>query len=119
MRSLLFLLSVAALPLGWPSAACAAAGKGSAEPPLDEPAKAQWRRQALEWLRGDLACGTRLVQTGLAEGKEFVSMRLRSWKADLKLAGVRDEDALYKLPETERRAWRAFWAEVDALIGAT
>jgi serine/threonine-protein kinase len=101
------------------SAVQAAAGKGRTEPPLDEPARARWRQRALEWLRADLACGTMLVKTGLPEGKEFVGMRLRRWKSDLALAGIRDQDALDKLPETERRAWRAFWAEVEDLIGAT
>jgi serine/threonine-protein kinase len=100
------------------SAALAAAGKGSAEPPLDEPARARWRRQALDWLRGDLAYGTTLVQVGPPEAKEIVSMRLRRWKADPNLASVRDEDALDELPEPERRAWRDFWAEVEALIEA-
>jgi tetratricopeptide (TPR) repeat protein len=100
------------------SAALAAAGKGSAGPPLDEPAKARWRRQALDWLRADLACGTRLVQTGLPVVKEVVGLRLRRWKADPDLAGIRDEEALDELPEAERRAWRDFWAAVEALIEA-
>jgi serine/threonine-protein kinase len=100
------------------SAVLAAAGKGSAEPAPDEPARARWRRQALDWLRADLAYGSTIVQSGPPVVKEFVSLRLRRWKADPDLAGVRDADALNDLPETDRRAWRAFWAEVDALIEA-
>jgi serine/threonine-protein kinase len=98
------------------SAALAAADRRTADPPLDEPAKAALRQQALDWLRADLACGTKLAQTGPAIVKEVVSLRLRRWKADPDLASIRDEDALDALPETERRAWRDFWAAVDALI---
>jgi hypothetical protein len=32
------------------------------------------------------------------------------------LTGVRDADALAKLPEAGRTAWQAPWAEVDALL---
>jgi serine/threonine-protein kinase len=98
------------------SAALAAAGKGIEEPPLDEPAKAQWRRQALDWLTADLAYGTTLVQAGPPVAKDFVIHVLQGWKADPDLAGIRDEDALDELPETERRAWRDFWAAVEAVI---
>jgi hypothetical protein len=101
------------------SAALAAVGKGSAEPPLDESARARWRQQALAWLRADLTYGTMLLQTGLPGVKEVVSLRLRRWKAEADLTGIRDEDDLKQLPETERRAWREFWAEVEALIEAT
>jgi hypothetical protein len=41
---------------------------------------------------------------------------LRHWKQDADLAGVRDKEALEKLPEAERTEWRKLWAEVDELI---
>jgi tetratricopeptide (TPR) repeat protein len=100
------------------SAAQAAIGKGVTEPGLDEPAKARWRQRALDWLWADLAHDTMLSQTGPV-GEESVSLSLRRWKADPELAGIRDGHALDELPETERRDWRKFWAEVDALIGET
>jgi hypothetical protein len=100
------------------SAALSAAGKGSEEPPLDEPAKARWRRQALDWLRADLAYGTKIAQIDLPVVKEVVILRLRRWKVEPDLACVRDDDALDKLPEADQKAWRDFWAEVEALIGA-
>jgi hypothetical protein len=31
-------------------------------------------------------------------------------------AGVRDADALDKLPEAERAEWRKLWADVDAVV---
>jgi tetratricopeptide (TPR) repeat protein len=99
------------------SAALAAAGKGSTEPPLNEPDKARWRQQALDWLLADLIYWMMLVQVR-PTAKEFVGLKLRRWKADTELAAIRDEDALNKLPENQRRAWRQFWADVDAMIGA-
>jgi hypothetical protein len=40
---------------------------------------------------------------------------LKHWQEDSDLAGVRDKEALEKLPEGEREAWRTLWAEVEAL----
>jgi serine/threonine-protein kinase len=100
------------------SAVLSAAGKGSEEPPPDEPAKARWRRQALDWLRADLSFGKLLLlQTSLPVVKQVVTLRLRRWKVEPDLASVRDAAALDELPEADHRAWRDFWAEVDALIG--
>ena len=41
---------------------------------------------------------------------------LWAWKVHNDLAAVRDEAALAALPEEERAAWQALWAEVDELI---
>jgi tetratricopeptide (TPR) repeat protein len=98
------------------SAALSAAGQGSGEPPLDEPARARWRQQALDCLRADLSFGKMLLQTSMPVVKEVVILRLRRWKIEPDLVSVRDDDALDKLPAAERRAWRDFWAEVEALI---
>jgi hypothetical protein len=38
------------------------------------------------------------------------------WQQDADLAGVRDAAALDRLPEGERRAWRALWQDVEALL---
>jgi hypothetical protein len=45
-----------------------------------------------------------------------VSQTLKHWQHDPDLAGVRDSDALAKLPETERIAWQSLWAEAAGLI---
>jgi serine/threonine-protein kinase len=100
------------------SAALSAAGKGSEEPPLNKLDRARWRQQALAWLRVDLSYGTKLAQMDLPVVKEFVILRLRRWKAEPDLSSVRDADSVDELPAVERQAWREFWAEVEALIGA-
>jgi hypothetical protein len=41
---------------------------------------------------------------------------LGHWKVDPELKGLRDPEALARLPEPERLGWLALWGEVDALI---
>jgi hypothetical protein len=97
-------------------AACAAAlagcGRGKDAAGLDDTARAGWRWQALEWLRADLAARDKLAATNRAA----VRQQLQHWRKDTDLAGVRDKDALAKLPEAERATWQQFWADVDALL---
>jgi hypothetical protein len=98
------------------AAALAAAGKGNDKPPLDEREKTRWRKQAIEWLRADVAFWGGQVGTGKPEVKATVPQTLQHWKTDTDLAGIRDPDDLAKLPEAEQKACRALWAEVDALL---
>jgi hypothetical protein len=98
------------------AAALAGAGQGDDKPPLDEKEKTRWRKQALDWLRADLAFWTRQAKTGKPEAKALVSQQLQHWKANTDLAGIRDETALKALPDEEQKACRALWAEVDALL---
>ena len=50
------------------NAACAAAqaggGQGKDEPPLEDTARAGWRKRAIDWLKADLAFWTKQVETG-------------------------------------------------------
>jgi serine/threonine-protein kinase len=73
-------------------------------------AKAALRRQALDWLKADLAAWR-------SHGDEGRRARaLASWQADKALAGFRDEKGLASLPEAERAAWRGLWADVAMLL---
>jgi hypothetical protein len=98
------------------AAALAGAGHGDDQPPLNEKEKTRWRKQALDWLRADLAFWTKQAETGKPEAKALVSQKLQPWKADSDLAGIRDETALQTLPEDDRKACRSLWAEVEALL---
>jgi Flp pilus assembly protein TadD len=101
------------------TAACAAAlaGAGRDEDKLtDEASKARWRKQAVAWLKADLAHWGQHAEGGKAESKGRIVRKLRHWKDDADLAGLRDEAALKALPEEEQQACRALWAEVDALL---
>jgi hypothetical protein len=46
----------------------------------------------------------------------MVRQRLRYWKSDADLAGLRDPDALARLPTEKRQACRTLWADVEALL---
>jgi serine/threonine-protein kinase len=102
------------------NAACAAAlagcGQGKDDPPLDEAARERWRKHALDWLKADLAAWATVLRTGPAEAPQAIVKTLQHWKADTDLAGLRDHEALKRLPEAEQKACRALWAEVDALL---
>jgi tetratricopeptide (TPR) repeat protein len=95
-------------------AACAAvraaAEPGPEEPRPGEPERAGLRRQALDWLRADLAAWTRLQQGAKASG-----WPQRIWQTDAALASVRDHAPLEKLPQEERTQWQRLWADVAAL----
>jgi tetratricopeptide (TPR) repeat protein len=94
------------------SAALAGCGRG-ADAPADEAERGRLRAQALAWLRADLA---RWGERDDAKAGSDVRGALRGWRDDPQLAGVRDPDALEKLPEAERVAWLSLWADADALL---
>jgi tetratricopeptide (TPR) repeat protein len=98
-------------------AACAAAraadDPGADEALLGETARARLRRQALDWLRADLAQRAKLRRDGKSGGTS-----LTIWQTDSDLAAVRDQVLLARLPATEREEWRRLWADVDASLAA-
>jgi tetratricopeptide (TPR) repeat protein len=97
------------------SAALAAAGKGLDAAPLDGKERARLRRQALTWLRADLAAWGKLLEKDPKGARAAVAKTLRHWQQDPDLAPVRAREALSKLPEHERTEWGKLWADVDAL----
>ena len=102
------------------NAACAAAlagtGQGKDDPPLDDGKKAQWRKQAIDWLKADLAAWSKVLEGCSPQARRSIAQTLQHWKADTDLAGLRDAAALAKLPDDEQKACRALWAELDALL---
>jgi len=102
------------------NAACAAAlagcGQGKDDPPLDDATKTRWRKQAIDWLKADLAAWSKLLDSGPRQARQAMSGTLQHWKTDTDLAGLRDPAALAKLSTDEQTACRALWAEVDALL---
>jgi tetratricopeptide (TPR) repeat protein len=102
------------------NAACAAAlagcGRGKDDPPPDESARTRLRQQALDWLKAELAAWSGMWEKGPSQAGQEITRKLRHWKVDPDLAGVRDPEALARLPEPERRRWQALWAAVDELL---
>jgi serine/threonine-protein kinase len=92
------------------AAALAGAGHGRDASELTNEARDALRKQALDWLKADLAAW-RSHGAGDQRGQA-----LRNWRADRALAVVRDEKELAKLPRPERAAWEGLWAEVGELL---
>ncbi len=97
------------------AAALAAAGQGEDAGKLDDTEKARLRKQALDWLRADLAAHAKLVASGPVSARPFVLRTLVRWEQDSDLAGLRNPAALNKLAAEERTALTQLWADVAAL----
>jgi serine/threonine-protein kinase len=93
------------------NAARAGAGLGDGAA-LDEKERGRWRRQALEWLRADLAARTRQLQADDPDERAAGRERLLWWQQDPDLPVVRDAKLQEQLPADERAACQKFWAEV-------
>ena len=97
------------------AAALAGSGRGKDDPAPDAADRSRWRRQALNWLRNDLAAYKQQLESGPPRGRAATTRQLGLWRVDPALAGLRDEAALSALDKSEREACRAFWSEVSAL----
>jgi hypothetical protein len=100
-------------------AACAAAlagcGQGEDAAKLDNQERARHRQQALDWLRADLALRAKQVAGDQPKDRDAAQRALQHWLQDPDFAGVRGE-ALAKLPEADRQAWRQLWADVGETL---
>jgi tetratricopeptide (TPR) repeat protein len=96
-------------------AARAGTGQGHDAAGLDDADRARWRRQALDWLRADLALWTARVD-GPPAGRSSARAALQRWRDDKALAGVREPQELAKLPEPERAGYVRFWADVQEVL---
>jgi hypothetical protein len=98
------------------AAALAGCGKGNDAGQLDDKERALRRRQALEWLRQDLAACSEMADNRDTQTRALLRERLRNWQGDYDLAGVRARDGLARLPDAEREQWERLWFDVDALL---
>ncbi len=102
------------------NAACAAAlagcGQGKDASGLGEDEHARLRRQALGWLREDLAAWRRVLEKEPAKARPVVEQQMRHWQQDEDFAGVRAPEALARMPEAERQEWQKLWADVADIL---
>jgi tetratricopeptide (TPR) repeat protein len=96
------------------SAVLAGCGQGQDGAKLDDAERARLRRQALDWLRADLAAYRRLLEKEPDQARPRVQRALRMWQ-QFGVGGVRS-DALAKLPEAERQTWQQLWADVEQTL---
>jgi tetratricopeptide (TPR) repeat protein len=101
------------------AAALAATRQGEDAKNLPEKVGLALRRQALAWLRADLDAYARLAESDDPAARQTVRQRLEHWQKDTDLAGLRDPDAISKLPPQEREACRKLWADVATLLERT
>jgi serine/threonine protein kinase/tetratricopeptide (TPR) repeat protein len=101
------------------NAACfatlAGAGQGKDPAKPDEGERAGLRKQALGWLRADLALWAKQLESGPPTDRARVQQTMKHWLHDKDLAPVRDAAALANLPSDERAAFAELWADVAAL----
>jgi tetratricopeptide (TPR) repeat protein len=105
------------------NAACAAtlagSGQGNDADRLNDRERTRLRRQALTWLRANLTVWRKHLEADATTFRPLAMQKIRYWLIDSDMAGVRDNDALAKLPEAERQDWQKLWAEVaDTLTRA-
>jgi tetratricopeptide (TPR) repeat protein len=101
-------------------AACAGAlagcGHGEDASKLDDKERGRLRRQALAWLKADLALWTKRADKDDAKARAAVAEGLKQWHTAGYLSGVREKDALDKLPAGEAKDWRQLWDDVANLL---
>jgi serine/threonine protein kinase/tetratricopeptide (TPR) repeat protein len=98
------------------AAVLAGCGRGKDAGALDEAQRTRWRKQALAWLRKDLGVWAKQLKDRAPEPREEAMHMLWRWREDPDLEAVRGPAALARLPQTERDAWLALWAEVESLV---
>jgi cytochrome c-type biogenesis protein CcmH/NrfG len=97
-------------------AALAAGGQGEDARRLPDKAVVMLRRQALGWLRAELAGEAKQAEQNDPRATGEVRRQMRHWQWDPDLTAVRDPQALDRLPPDEQKEWRQLWADVDALL---
>jgi serine/threonine-protein kinase len=98
------------------AAAMAGAAQGDDGAGLGEPELARLRKQARDWLRLDLAAWAKKADAGTEADRIQARKTLAPWRDDPDLAGLRDADALERLPAAERQECQALWQEVADLL---
>ncbi len=101
-------------------AACAAAlagcGQGTDDDQQNDKERARLRMQAVAWLRADLGFWSKQADSKNPADRMKAQQALQHWQSDTDLAGIRDRDAVAKLPADEREACRQLWADVADLL---
>ena len=77
---------------------------------------AEIRSQTLDWLKAERDACSKRMEGGDANARASLVQTLGHWKVDVNMAGVRDPEALAKLPEPERKEWQSLWGDVEALL---
>jgi serine/threonine-protein kinase len=96
-------------------AALAGCGLGQDVTKLTEAERSRWRQQARDWLRADLGVWAKMLNGDSKAARNQAKTMLERWQVDPDLAGLREPEALDRLPLVERQEWHTFWNDVNAL----
>jgi eukaryotic-like serine/threonine-protein kinase len=97
------------------AAALAGCGGGADAGKLDDRRRAELRKQAFDWLTAEYGAWAERHRLGKPGDHRLVATAVRAWLNNEDLAGVRDAQALARLPAEERRDWQALWEKAAAL----
>jgi serine/threonine-protein kinase len=98
-------------------AALAGCGQSSDGAKLGTEERTRWRKQAVAWLRADLAVWARTLDTDSAMDHELARKMLTYWQVEPDLAALREGSALDQMSPDERKGCFALWDEVRAVLG--
>jgi serine/threonine-protein kinase len=98
------------------NAALAGCGMGNDADKLDDVDRTALRKQAREWLRADLAGWAAAMHGEPSYAQDVARRLLVNWQIDRDLAGLRDPQALERLPTDEQKDCRALWQEVRGVV---
>jgi eukaryotic-like serine/threonine-protein kinase len=94
-------------------AVMAGTGQGN-DAPASLVERAELRRQALKWVRADLAAIAKLAFSEKSSDRRQARQLYSWWLKDRDWTGIRPGEIRFDLPAEERKKWDAFWAEVRA-----
>jgi eukaryotic-like serine/threonine-protein kinase len=94
------------------AAAVSGCGGGKDGAALSGQQRTRLRRQALAWLRADLAAWSNRLESAKPADRDKAQKHLAQMGEDRDLAGLRDAVALEKLPPAERQECSALWTEL-------
>jgi eukaryotic-like serine/threonine-protein kinase len=98
-------------------AAQSAAGTGADENAPDAAERTRWRRQAIDWLRADLALLAKEKATASPARRVAIDETIRRWQEDPELTSIRDSERIRSLPTQEQEECQQFWSDVAAFLG--
>jgi Tfp pilus assembly protein PilF len=91
-------------------------GQGKDDAGLGPRERLALRRQALTWLRADLAAWTRRLDSNSPTARAAVQQGMKHWQQDDDLTSIHTQGGLARLSEEERAAFTRLWADVAALL---